>query len=343
MSGRLHPAPVVALATLLSLAAAACASGTPSRDPTPQPTPSSPFRFSADDVWLNLHHFLYVLGRAEAGMPDASRRAVADAPADQARGLETLTPAERATWQAAVTTYAEGPSQLDPIFDGPLIEAGGILADLGNAETLAGSGLDPELRRTLEVAAPIYRKAWWPDHRAANHRWHVALEPLIEQHGAAVLEFILRAYGFAWPADGYPVHVTAYTNWAGAFSTSGNLLLVSSLDRGNTGLSALETVVHEAMHQWDDAVWEPLLEEAREQGRYILRDLTHAMIFMTAGEAVRSAVPDHVPYAEANGLWDRGIGAFRPALDAAWLPYLRGRGTRAEAFAELVRRTGETR
>jgi hypothetical protein len=49
---------------------------------------SSPiFVFHSDEFWLNLHHFLYVLGRAENKTRDASREAVVDAPADQKNGL----------------------------------------------------------------------------------------------------------------------------------------------------------------------------------------------------------------------------------------------------------------
>lgn len=44
------------------------------------------FRFETDGFWLNLHHFLYVLGRVEAKMPDIRREAVAGAPTDQAAG-----------------------------------------------------------------------------------------------------------------------------------------------------------------------------------------------------------------------------------------------------------------
>ena len=52
---------------------------------------SSPiFRFETDGFWLNLHHFLYVLGRVEAKMPDITRDAVAGAPADEAAGLKSL-------------------------------------------------------------------------------------------------------------------------------------------------------------------------------------------------------------------------------------------------------------
>jgi hypothetical protein len=38
------------------------------------------FAFRAG-FWLNLHHFLYVLGRARNGAPDSSRAAVVKAPA----------------------------------------------------------------------------------------------------------------------------------------------------------------------------------------------------------------------------------------------------------------------
>jgi hypothetical protein len=46
----------------------------------PQPAPI--FRFDTDEMWLNLHHYLYVLGRARANMPDASREG-GRRPADQ--------------------------------------------------------------------------------------------------------------------------------------------------------------------------------------------------------------------------------------------------------------------
>ena len=41
----------------------------PAQPPAQEPAaPSSPgiIKFYTDDFWLNLHHFLYVLGRAEA-------------------------------------------------------------------------------------------------------------------------------------------------------------------------------------------------------------------------------------------------------------------------------------
>src|SRR5262245_63207236 len=94
--------------------------------------PAAIFRFESDEFWLNLHHFLYVLGRAEARMPDASRDAVAGAPADSTRGADSLTADERHAWGEAVTFYANGPSRKDLIFDRPLAAATGALADAGD-------------------------------------------------------------------------------------------------------------------------------------------------------------------------------------------------------------------
>ncbi|OLC42815.1 MAG: hypothetical protein AUH43_21755 [Acidobacteria bacterium 13_1_40CM_65_14] len=64
----------------------------------------------------------------------------------------------------------------------------------------------------------------------------------------------------------------------------------------------------------------------------------HHFIF-TAGDAVRRVMPDHVPYAEAAGVWQRGFQRFKIPLEETWKPYLDGRGTRDEALAALVAKT----
>jgi hypothetical protein len=296
------------------------------------------FRFHTDELWLNLHQFLYVLGRHEAGTPDRTRRAVADAPRDAERGLTRLSPDEQQHWRAAVAAYAGGLSKQDAVFDEPLIDLALALVRARSGGLSSGKQ-DSTAVSVLSSAAPAYRRGWWSDHRKGNEAWTAAIAPLLEAHGGAVLAFITRAYGMAWPSTGYPVHVTGYANWAGAFSTRGDLLVISSRDPGTRGLNALEIVFHEAMHQWDDEVERMLSAEANRQQVRVPPNLSHAMIFYTAGEAVRRVVPDHVPYAEANKMWQpgRNMAAFKPALDAAWKPYLDGSGTREKAIAELVR------
>ena len=298
--------------------------------------PTTIIRFQTDEFWLSLHSFLYVLGRARNNASDARRDAVINAPRDEARGLRQLTPAERTRWNAAVTWYARNVSRRDAVFDDSLSRATKALADARDAESLGGTALDSAMKRTLESAAPVFRKTWWREQHQANEAWVAKVKPLVDTHGPAVLAFITKVYGMEWPSEGFQVHMSGYANWAGAYSTCGSLLVMSSLDTATAGAYGLETVFHEGMHQWDSAVFRLLREQARAQGLLVPSRLSHGMIFMTAGEAVRRVVPGHVPYADRSGVWERGLIPVRDALRAHWLPYLRGEGTRETAMAALI-------
>ena len=338
---RLSP---VGLAALIATALATAAPPTVAS----QPAPSSPlFRIETGEFWLNLHHFLYVLGRAPGKTPDTLREAVAGAPAEAERGLATLSPDERKIWADAVAGYARELSQKDIMFDEPLPEIASALTRADDAPNLRDVRMDGKTRDILERAAPVYRKAWWPAHRASNQAWQADIESLVAKHGVAVLGFITNAYGLPWPAGGFPIHAARFANWAGAYSTRGNLLVLSTVEAGTRGTNGLETVFHEAMHQWDGQVLEALARQARIVKVGLPRDLFHALIFYTAGEAVRRVVPTHVPYAEAFGVWSRRLSGsplpaqrLKDALDELWKPYLDGRGTRDEAFAALLAKVG---
>ncbi len=306
-------------------------------------TPDKPqrniFIFHTDEFWLNLHHFLYVLGRAENKETDAAREAVSGAAVDQEGGLKKLNAKEQEIWREAVASYAAGVSKRDIVFDSPMPAVTTALARARDSKTLIGAEIDSETALVLQRAAPIYRKAWWKKHHEANQRWQKAMEALLKIHGANVLAFITNAYKLPWPAAGFPVHVTAYSNWAGAYSTTGNLLVLASQSPSLQELYGLETIFHEGMHQWDEQIFAALREQAIKQNKFFPRGVSHSLIFFTAGEAVRRAVPGHVPYAEKFGVWQRGMGPFRAALEELWKPYLDGRGTRDEAFAALVTKT----
>src|SRR5262245_27271458 len=299
---------------------------------------SPSFRVDSHEFWLHLHCYFYVLGRARTHTPDSWRQAVAGAPADDARGLEALSPAERTSWNDAVTFYQEGLSRKDAVFDDPLPALTGALANADDAASLAGTSVDSAVAAVLERAAPVYRKAWWPQHLAANRARQAEVQQFVDRYGSQVLTRITRAYGMPWPASGYPVHFSAFTNWAGAYSTRGNLLVVSGLATELAGSQGLEIVFHEAMHQWDEGMMQLLRDEGRRINKRLPPNLSHAMIFFTAGDVVSRVIPGHVPYAETAGVWQRGFEPFRAPLQETWKPYLDGKGTRDEAIAALVAR-----
>jgi hypothetical protein len=171
-----------------------------------------------------------------------------------------------------------------------------------------------------------------------------SIQAMVDRDGRGIVAFVTRAYALPWPASGYHVHLSAYTTWAGAYSSGrANMLVVSSPARFNQGLHGLESIVHEAMHQWDGQVFAALGTQARALGASVPRDLPHAMIFFTAGEAVRRVEPTHIPAADAFGIWPVKLSGaslpaqrLKPLLEEIWKPYLNGRGTRDQAFAALV-------
>jgi len=294
------------------------------------------FTFRAG-FWLHLHHFLYVLGRAENNAPDRTRRAVADAPRDQSEGLSRATSAQAAIWREAVQAYASGPSRLDAVFDRDLWQATAALSRVEEAASLDGVAVPAAMRDALERAASVYREVWWPAHGRRSRDFTDELDTWVRLDGAAILSIVTRVYGESWPAGGFPVNVSAYANWAGAYSTGDRLLVIASRDPGLAGSLGLETVFHEAMHQWDEPMQARLAAAAARQRVARVPDgLSHALVFYTAGEAVRRVVTPHVPYAEANALWTRGpLANFKPALDTAWLPYLRT-GTNRDAALDAL-------
>ena len=75
---------------------------------------------------------------------------------------------------------------------------------------------------------------------------------------------------------------------------------------------------------------------AKAQGVEVDGWLSHALIFYTAGEATRRAIPEHVPYAKKNGVWARGREPLRQAVEAAWQPWLDGKTSRDAAIRDLV-------
>jgi hypothetical protein len=295
------------------------------------------FRFETDGFWLNLHHFLYVLGRVEAKMPDIKRAAVAGAPADEDQGLKTLSDAERQAWRQAVTAYASGLSKLAAVFDRSVYDVTNAVRRASPDRDAASLQIDVAVADALDRAAPIYRKAWWPRHRDANRRWQQSMQDPLKKYGPQILAYLTRVYQEPWMAGGFPVNISGWSNWSGAYSTYDSLLVIATLNPGNQGLHGFEIMFHEAMHQWDEEIDARLIKIARANKLKFNDLLSHAMIFYTTGAAMKTMVPTHVPYAEIAGIWKGPMGAFKRALDTHWKPYLDGKATLDEALLALQR------
>jgi hypothetical protein len=96
---------------------------------------------------------------------------------------------------------------------------------------------------------------------------------------------------------------------------------------------------HEAMHQWDQPMMARLSRLSKEHQTPPPREgITHALIWYTAAEAVKRAIPQHVGYAERGGMWrQKQLGSFKAGLDSYWKPYLDGQLTLDEALIGVLK------
>ncbi len=290
--------------------------------------------------WADLHHFLYVVARSRLKTPDAARDAVVQAPEELEKA--GLSAAERETMDSAIAVYAKSFARRDLIFDEGAARQSAAIARLESRPSAAGAeGVEPQLASALDLAAPVWRRSFWPRHVRRHRAWVREVLPILAKHSDAMLRGIENAYGVRWPEGPLRVDLVAYANWAGAYTneTKPPRTTMSTTDPTYAGTGALEMLFHEASHTFDQSILRLLSDEGRRQGRTIPRGLSHALVFDTAGELAAARVPGYVPAGE-KGLYKRGEW-FREPLTRIWHPHVAGRVALADAVRDLVAEVGE--
>lgn len=333
--------------------------------------------------WLNLHHLLYYEAKQRGAKPpvtgaDKTPATAANKPKTMRDLSPPLTPAEKTTWDNAVSYYSANYADYDLLFNNDLIILKNLLEDLEDCDDLAGTtkkicnaGLPANITQVLDSAAPIYRAHLWPDHDRANRRWITRVAPLVEEQGVGISERLAFIYQAKWPGEKTRVDVSAFANWAGAYTTLDPLrVTISSTDPRNQGDAALEILFHEASHGLAEPVQSAIARECRQRGKPIPRDLWHALIFYTTGEVIKPllnaksseklsakaqpsqtsqgssdsrsnrppapANDSYVPYAIREGLYQRGWNDYFQLLTRFWQPYLDGGASFDDAIARMV-------
>lgn len=336
-------------ALLLALAgfAPVCLSAHPQVDSGYAPVPIFEFH---SGFWLNLHHTLYHEARKQrdAAAPQPNPPAKSGKPAlrNSPDPESAFTPSERLAWNDAVAYYAANFADKDLLFANELVDLKNLLGEFEDCADLSGmrqkfcnAGLDPQLTRILEAAAPVYRAHFWPDHDRANRRWILRVSPLVREQGLGISQRLADIYETPWPRRRIRVDVSAYANWAGAYTTVDPLrVTISSLDPRNQGNAALEILFHEASHGIAQSVEAAIIRECRQRDKAIPRDLWHALVFYTTGEVIKPILVSdaYTPYAFREGLYQRKWEQYLDLLRRFWQPYLDGKVTFDDAIAHIV-------
>lgn len=149
------------------------------------------------------------------------------------------------------------------------------------------------LRDLLLKVSPIYRKHWWVTHDADNQTWIADVKPLLDAHGSALRDSLVRIYESHWPGQPARVDITIYAGPVGAYTTNKPTRpTISSTDPRNQGTAALEVLFHETSHGMIGRVNDSI-NAARENAHK--SDATphsallwHGVLFYTAGERGRN-------------------------------------------------------
>jgi hypothetical protein len=273
------------------------------------------------NAWLNLHH--YVRANARGGP-----------------GPGGLTQDEQKVWAAGVEFYKPYAAR-DVLRDDGMVAIASALRATEGKNNLDGIAIDPPLKATLEKLMPIYRAHGWPEHDRANREWISAVVPLVDRHGAAISQSLMRVYGVTWPSEPMHVDLSVVAGPVGAFSVNNHITITSSDPRYH-GYAGLEMVFHEASHGLAllDALTEPMNRIAAGQKVTLPPQLWHAVLFYTAGEMTTRELKargiDYMPYADA-AFYDNMCGAGCLAkMKEHWTPHLDGKRSILDALSGLV-------
>jgi hypothetical protein len=360
MCSATHPRLALVLVVCAFAGTTAGAAAAPQIDSTYGPLPVFELH---SGFWINLHHTLYDEARQRRqstprrqGATNSAKPELKIAPEAKAG----LTPAEQHAWDEAVTYYSANYADKDLLFSTELILLKNQLEDFEECDELSGAkektcdaGLPAKLTQILDDAAPVYRAHQWPAHDRANRAWIRRVAPLVREQGLGLSQRLADIYQTRWPTEKIRVDVTAFANWAGAYTTLDPLrVTISSGDSRNQGAAALEVLFHEASHGIAQPVEQAIARECRQREKPIPRDLWHALIFYTTGEVIkpimesqtastegsngRDANQQYIPYAVRAGLYQRGWDNYLKLLTRYWQPYLDNQVTFDNAIAHMV-------
>jgi len=321
-----------------------------------QQTPDAPPNFEFHSgFWVNLHHFLYLQGRARNLAKESAAQGTSAAKQGLPAPVSTdgLSAEQLRAWNAAVDAYAADWSSRDLQLNLDMAVINNRLAELENCGELSGKNrlvckadLREDLVTALDEAAPIYRARWWNEQDQENRAWIAHVAPLVRQMGVSLSADLAQIYQTAWPREAIRVDVVWSVGPLGAYTTLNPVhVTVASSDPRNQGASSLEVLFHEASHALAGQLTEAITRECRQQGKPIPRDLWHAVLYYTAGEMTRRVYADssnggsgsdYTPYADRNGLYDQDWSQYRTVLELYWQPYLEGKLTFDKAIERMI-------
>lgn len=305
------------------------------------PTAAGPSHFALrSSFWLNLHNFLFLESKRARGIRNDSPSAMEDPEAAPAPA-RALNPAEREVWSRAVAYYSAMAVRGHDT-DSIVIRVNDRLAASDSVPEVGAGVYDGRLAEVLRAAAPVYRAVWWPAHDARNRAWIEEMQRLLARYEGCLAAPLAERLGGRWPDRPIRVDATVYASWSGAYTTMVGAphITISTTAAASQHSAGLESLLHEGGHTMMDRLQTEVREETRRQASASdPGELSHLLLFYTAGDLVARAIPSHRPNAERFGIWRRSSRArtLHRAVEREWGKWLAGERPMTVAVRALVR------
>lgn len=257
--------------------------------------------------------------------------------------VDMLSGEERTAWMRAVEFYRASVAARNH-FDLDMMRIKWEILALGGDQAARPPDRIPGIADALTGAMPVYRRRWWERHDQGNRRWIDAVALKLRRHESEYVQLTMRVHGSTWPEAAFRVDVTAYPNYRAGYTTREGHIVMFSGDPNNQDLYSLEMVLHEVQHaQVIEATTPAAIDSAFETaGTKPPGNLSHAVIFATAGEFVRSVarsegLDGYTPYWVKQGLdlHDEWKALMAPIANH-WLPVVRGELSRKDGLERLA-------
>lgn len=241
-----------------------------------------------NNKWMNLHHFFYE--QASHGQ----KKHLKDDGVNFINTNDSLTVGQldgnaREVFLSGVSFYKEN------VINQPLlIQSGRILKWLQQQpdKKIADTSYSSSFTNVLNTLEPIYSKYFWERHKTQNQLLLDRFKNTISANEEYVIKKLENLSGNHWSRV-VRVDITAYGNWASAYSPASDNIVVSSMDPLMHSTLFVEFVFHESSHLLFDRsslFRKSLFQISKETSIKYPRNLWHAAMFYLSGLATKEAL-----------------------------------------------------
>ena len=282
--------------------------------------------------WLNQHHFLFQMAKTLARDSITAKEVFPQ--------WQAMKPEEQQLTTELLAYYQENWIDKSLLFNGDLYRVKRTITHWSDDRESLAYEEHPELARYWKGFAPIYDRLFWPIHRAQNEQVLQHNLPRIKAYEHQAAKRLSQLCQEPWPTAKIRVDVTYLADWAGAYTTTNPVHVVTSTKVEGPAGDWVETLFHEASHKLISGrrgkVSSIIQAIAKEEALEIPRQLWHGVLFYFAGVVIKDLlVAEGIEY-ELYMKRENVFSAYHEALSKSLDPYLAGNTSLESALRELL-------